>query len=234
MNLLYIKQKVILLLVLLAIYFLIIDFHTSNKIINWAINLNPNIWVEALVQGAVVGLTILGGLWVNRRIENEKLTREIIGSLDSITAEVGYDLVAIGLIKECILQRPTLVDRTKFSSVDEILRYCRDEEEYVARYTGQLTDKAYFAVLPTLSKIFNRQLFEDIINEYTKLRNLKFVMQLRSMDGPIGSSISEKDAILAGEDSTFKLWVTKIEELSESLNELDGKLRLEIRELKSI
>lgn len=199
----------------------------------WFSKIDLKIWTEALIQGGVVGLTILGGWWANKKLENEKMTREIIGSLDAITAEVGYNLIAADLIRECIVRRPTLIDRTKFSSTDEILECCKDEEEYIAKYAEQLTDKAYFVVLPTLSKIINRQIFEDIINEYTKLKNLKFVMQLRSMDGPTGSSEGEKRDILAIADRSFELWVSKLDELKKSLNELDSKVRKEIRELKN-
>lgn len=219
-------------LAFLTITFFVMDSTIGRAISLWINNLRSEVWAEALIQGTVVALTILGGLWVNRKIENEKLIREIIGGLDAITSEIGYNLIAANLIKGSIQARPSLIKRSKFSSIDELLKYCKDEEEYIARYAGQLTDKAYFVSLPTVFKISNRQLLEDIINEYTKLKNIKFVIQLRSMDGPTGFSEDEKRDILGINDRSFDLWVSKLDELKESLTDLDNKVRAEIRILK--
>lgn len=174
---------------------------------------------------------MLGGMLADKKLHEEETTRESIGSLEVVDAELQSNIEAVKVIKDAIQQRPSLALRGNFT-LDKILELANEEEEWIGGFSGQLSDSSYHTVLSTLSKIDNRKLFERLVNTYRDLRNMRLVLGLRILNNDTSSYTDrQKNEFIKMGDQQFCMLITNLSVFEEKLKNtekdlIDGEKKL--------
>lgn len=196
-----------------------------NNLLRWLINSN------FLIQALAVGVGVFGGMWADKKLHEEETTRVIVGSLEVVDAELQSNIVAVNLIKDTIERRPSLDIRSKLS-LDKVLELASDEEEWISGFSSQLADNWFLTVLPTLSRMDNRKLFEQLINIYRDLTNMRLVISNKMLTNDSSSYTDEqKSEFIKMGDQHFSMLTEKLGILSEKLKNTDENLISEEKKL---
>lgn len=189
-----------------------------NNFLRWFINR------DFLTQVFAVGLGVLGGMWADKKLNEEEAIRTTVGSLEVVNSELQSNIIAIKQLKDTIEQRPSWTIRDKVS-LDKVLELQSEEETWIGGFSSQLADKLFVTVLPTLSRIDNRKLFERLINIYRDIANMRIVISNRILTNDTRSYTDEqKKEFIGMGDQHFSMLTNKMGELIQKIQSVDENL----------
>lgn len=188
---------------------------------------------DFLIQTFAVGLGVFGGMWANKKLQEWETIKTTLGALEIVDAELQSNIKTIDILKSTIEQRPSLLIRNNLTS-DKILELTSDEEAWIGGFSSQLADNWFLNVLPTLSRIDNRKLFERLVNTYRDLVNMRLVINNKILIYETDSfTESQKNEFIRMGDQHFSLLTTNMGIFMEKLKNADDDIVVEERKLLS-
>lgn len=184
-------------------------------------------------QAFAVGIGVFGGMWADKKLQEHESIKKTLGALEVIDSELQSNIKAVTDIKDQISSRPSFAGRVNYSS-DKVIEMIKDEEQWVGRISKQIIDRGYYAVLPTISTLSNRKLFEKIVNSYLKLRNTRLVLGLAIMDSFTGLQAytdQQKSAVVRMGDKHFNKLSEGLLQLKENFQATDKSVIAEEKRL---
>jgi len=216
------KNKLIILLSLFIVLFLfdpLLPFLLNSSLSG--INLQ-----EFMIQIVAVGIGVFGGMQATKHLENQRFNRDLKSTLDAVCAELQFNRHIIDRIKELVGTRPskTFVYKTLQDKFDAQ----KVEEDFISNSSPQITDKAYLAILADICKMPNRALFEKIVNNYYRIMDIKFVLQLKTLPLENPQDDVERKIITDDKETSFNNLEAALSELIKQLTVLIDETRKEV------
>lgn len=189
-------------------------------------------WTSVVIDIVAIFLGVLGGFYASRKIEVDKQIRKFIGVLETIDAELLFNIEVAQKLVESTLSRPSLSNRDQLPS-DRVYKLLVDEELFTSKLADPLSDDTYIAVVSIINEIDNRKLFQHIVNSYKKTKVVKFVIQLTTLEdyNVVNYSEDQKKEFIRMIDERFNKIVDSLNILIKEFALLREELQTEIRKL---